>query len=482
MIKFFLFLFVIYCLFESIRPNRVQSVATWLGLFQIYCQLFGDLLAIPIFAFCSLEAPRIFCKKSERNLRLISDPIFTSYHPCPWLISPWLSWIWLILVEVYHDFFQTYENKNYEEEYLTPSKHDAKLEWLHAEKEDAPILIILPTFTGHITAAPIASTSYNFHSKGWRVVVCAKVMADGFKSECVTQERMWCFRNYEDQENTILHIKQRFPEASLYGYGCSLGGALWGNYLTKKGKSTLIKGVVIYDAGLDFLKCGASADRRLPLFSSIISKNAAAGWLNWMKWKGIEECKVGENTITKSDAESLKSSLVKFYKLACLGNGFKDLSTYLSTTRTPYKKNSKFPVPTLILTSNTDVFMGREFLKEISALCKKDQNVINLVHRYGAHACRWSGWSAEDWQCSATFQFLHNVHEASRNNPLFMTEQLLSNTKKEDPKRPMSSYAGAVILLFVFLKVFIAPENEVFSFPEFPDFNKLREAGMGNFT
>lgn len=122
------------------------------------------------------------------------------------------------------------------------------LDWLGlADPPAAPTVVVLPTICGDGQSMRRTVTGLR-RRLGWRVVVCNR---RGHGSLPLTAPRFNTLGTTSDVRVQLARIRERLPDAPLYGLGVSAGSGLLVRYLGEEGAATPLAAAVAYCPGYD---------------------------------------------------------------------------------------------------------------------------------------------------------------------------------------------------------------------------------------
>ncbi|MBA0816521.1 hypothetical protein Gohar_001175, partial [Gossypium harknessii] len=158
-------------------------------------------------------------------------PAFNTLH-LPYKPFPIIGWN-RHLETIFAAFFRTVPEVKYRRECLrTQDNGTIALDWVYGDHRslpsDSPILILLPGLTGGSQDSYVKHMLVKAKSKGWRVVV---FNSRGCANSPVTTPQLQTASFTADTCHVVDHVSSRYPKASIYAVGWSLGGNILVNYL-----------------------------------------------------------------------------------------------------------------------------------------------------------------------------------------------------------------------------------------------------------
>ncbi|MBA0668361.1 hypothetical protein Goklo_001282 [Gossypium klotzschianum] len=119
------------------------------------------------------------------------------------------------------------------------------MDWVYGDHRslpsDSPILILLPGLTGGSQDSYVKHMLVKAKSKGWRVVV---FNSRGCANSPVTTPQLQTASFTADTCHVVDHVSSRYPKASIYAVGWSLGGNILVNYLGREHHRCSLSGAV----------------------------------------------------------------------------------------------------------------------------------------------------------------------------------------------------------------------------------------------
>ncbi|TYJ01516.1 hypothetical protein E1A91_A13G159500v1 [Gossypium mustelinum] len=150
------------------------------------------------------------------------------------------------LETIFAAFFRTVPEVKYRRECLrTQDNGTIALDWVYGDHRslpsDSPILILLPGLTGGSQDSYVKHMLAKAKSKGWRVVV---FNSRGCANSPVTTPQLQTASFTADTCHVVDHVSSRYPIASIYAVGWSLGGNILVNYLGREHHRCSLSGAV----------------------------------------------------------------------------------------------------------------------------------------------------------------------------------------------------------------------------------------------
>lgn len=171
-------------------------------------------------------------------------PAFNTLH-LPYKPFPIIGWN-RHLETIFAAFFRTVPEVKYRRECLrTQDNGTIALDWVYGDHRslpsDSPILILLPGLTGGSQDSYVKHMLAKAKSKGWRVVV---FNSRGCANSPVTTPQLQTASFTADTCHVVDHVSSRYPIASIYAVGWSLGGNILVNYLGREHHRCSLSGAV----------------------------------------------------------------------------------------------------------------------------------------------------------------------------------------------------------------------------------------------
>ena len=297
------------------------------------------------------------------------------YQPTPWLFSGDLHTVWGMKNRGRSDFKPLREDVDFED------GGQVTIEYFMRENlsEKAPILFIIHTMGGGSREPCTNWAAFNFMNKGFRVIICSCRGCNGSK---LKTKRICDSSNYEDTHVIVEHISSKYPSAEhKFMLGFSMGAIIAVNYCT------------VYD------------DIDAAVSVSHVIDNKRADVLLMKGIRGRLFAKPLINALTRiikksplySEEEKRRIYAVKtsaeFHDLVSAKNmGLKSSDEYYELTKL-YGKPKKVKVPTLILSSEDDPLISRDFLNEEEFTDKSNEKCAFVFTKEGGHVSFCKGWS-----------------------------------------------------------------------------------------
>jgi len=178
----------------------------------------------------------------------------------------------------------------------------------------------------------------------------------------------------DDLENVIDWIKNAYPDANLYGVGCSMGGNLLARYAGIKGSSCPFKKIVSVSNGFD-LHAGVEVSKVVPLNNKL-----------FMSFTREILCNV-------QDGNTICTKIKSFSDLEGKALGLSDMSTYYSASSS-ITELANVAVPCLCIYSDDDILLNHkdEFYSE---MVKTNPKITVIATSHGGHV----GFVSPDFKC-----------------------------------------------------------------------------------
>ncbi|GKV38826.1 hypothetical protein SLEP1_g46693 [Rubroshorea leprosula] len=171
-------------------------------------------------------------------------PAFKTLH-LPYSPFPIIGWNRHIET-LFAAFYRSVPDVRYRRECLrTQDDGTVALDWVGGDHRrlsaDVPILILLPGLTGGSQDSYVRHMLVRARSRGWRTVV---FNSRGCGNSPVTTPQFYSGSFIGDMREVVAHISAKYPKASLYAVGWSLGGNILVNYLGKESDTCPLSGAV----------------------------------------------------------------------------------------------------------------------------------------------------------------------------------------------------------------------------------------------
>jgi len=132
---------------------------------------------------------------------------------------------------------------------------------LHAEHKDsdAPIVLLHHGLTGCSKSHYVQSVIAKLLEEPDNLRVCVMV-ARGCGGIELTTPLGFTAHGYDDMRQVVDHLKERNPNAKIYGVGFSLGAGLMANYIGRSGRDCKLSGAAVLSPSWDFSKTTSCFD------------------------------------------------------------------------------------------------------------------------------------------------------------------------------------------------------------------------------
>lgn len=280
------------------------------------------------------------------------------------------------------------------------------LDWLSPPEAeaDAPVMIVLPGITGHSKSGYLVHMVHGAYKKGWRVVVLVYPGTDMTK---VKTARFIRTHVPHDLEDTIKHIKKRYPKAPLYAVGYSMGAALLMKYLAHTGSKSRLAAAVSCSNPFDVLYSVTSVS------ASVVGKLYNGHFLSALKTMYRQNEAVFREAFPHLSPEDVqKISSVEEYdtKITMRKFGFEDVKDYYVSLGCK-ESVSDVAIPMLVAHARDDPIVPMEAVP-ISVL-KENKNIITMITNMGGH----TGWlqglnpMGPSWFDDVALEWIFNMHD-----------------------------------------------------------------------
>lgn len=345
---------------------------------------------------------------------LSRHPLFQQYQPPLWLLGGVLqtaATAWL--PKPAHDY--TREKLLLEE---MPRRADSvccpevvpsgevSLDWLHCNREDAPIGLLIPGLTGSSSEGYIRRAAAVLHKLGYRVV-CYNPRGRG--GTAVKTPFIYSVGYTEDLRRVVKQIKQRYPSARIYAAGYSLGSNYLAKFLGEEGSGSEVHGAVCLACPMDCLSCSNTLSntmlgRLMDPFLVDNVQNMRRELEDVLKeHPDIDLERVRE---AKTMHEFDDSVIAPMFDFVCASDYYRHSSAGLYVSR--------IRVPTLFVHAKNDPIVPGDIIKMDNF--RNGDHLISCMTEQGGHSMDWpvrdgeemSSWSA---QLIANFFETHRQQE-----------------------------------------------------------------------
>ena len=342
----------------------------------------------------AVRLPQLDFEISDFNRAVIArlDQLREAYRPTPWLYSPHLQLLWLLLMEAIAPPLR-YERRDL----LTMrDSGTTALDWLGLHvAPTVPTLVLLHTVTGD--AQSMRAIARDLHKAShWRVVVCTRRGHGGLPLTAPVLNTMGCTDDLREQ---LRHIQDEFPQSPLYAVGVSAGSGLLVRYLGEEGADSLIRAAVAYCPGYDI---GVAWTRAQPFYSRAMAKR--------LKRHFLEPHPQSFSHLGSYDACLAARDLSEFHDNLYEMAGCANVSDYLARFN-PMGVFDRISVPVLILNADDDpVCVIQNALDHLDAI-KRIPGALLVRTARGSHCAFFEGWTARSWANRLIGGYLSVVHQ-----------------------------------------------------------------------
>lgn len=185
----------------------------------------------------------IFCKKTERNIKILKflDKIIASYKPTFFLPGPFAKIVYVDLKTSPEDqhYYLRYEHTLCDGEVIAldfyPKNHDIL-------SRTTPTIVLFPGVFGDSLQGYCFELIKQVREKlRWRVCI---VHRRGYGGMPIRGEMISSFARHEETHDVLQAIQRNFPDSNLYAIGVSLGAQAVQRYLIEYGSQALTKGAL----------------------------------------------------------------------------------------------------------------------------------------------------------------------------------------------------------------------------------------------
>jgi len=312
--------------------------------------------------------PEIFMNKDSPIAKIVSQMKTLKYYkPTPWLINGFIHTLWGMKYKGRANYKPIREDINFEDGGQVTIEYFEKKDI----SENSPILFIIHTMGGGSREPCTSWAAFNFMNKGYRVIICSARGCNGSK---LKTKRICDSTNYQDTHVIIDYISKKYPLAkNKFLLGFSMGALIGVRYATVYND---IDGIIAVSHVID----NKRAD--ILLLKGIAGFLCAKPLLNSL-------IRIINKTDLYTKEEKEKISKIKtsaeFHDLVSAKNmGLKNSDEYYDLTKL-YGKPSKVKIPTLIITSEDDPLVSREFLDIKELTDKSNNNLAFVLTKEGGH-------------------------------------------------------------------------------------------------
>lgn len=253
-----------------------------------------------------------------------------------------------------------------------------------ATSDTDKVLLISPGLTSATKTNYVQSLILEMTKQGFK---CALIVNRGLELPLLTP-RAYCATHIMDLTTCVHHIKQKCPEASLYGLGISLGGVILGQYLSSTSDKSCL------DAA--FICCSP--------FDTVASSESIEKWDNWLLYgyhltkslKGFYEKSQHVFTgVVDHDAVMSSKSIREFdSNFTAKTFGYQNVDQYYQDAKMTETKILSIRIPTLYLLADDDAFVPPES-NPYETICKSNY-VAMILTSGGGHVAHLQGSSPFD--------------------------------------------------------------------------------------
>lgn len=328
----------------------------------------------------AVRLPRLDFDPSPFNHAVLSrlEQLRRPYAPTPWLYSPHLQLLWLLLREAAAPALR------YERTDILRMRDGGTtaLDWLGLDVDaSTPTLVVLPSITGDAQSMRLIVRDLR-RATGWRIVVCTRRGHGGLALTAPVLNTMGCTQDLREQ---LARIREHAPASPLYAIGVSAGSALLVRYLGEEGPRSLIEAGVAYCPGFDI----GVAWHRVPRFYSRVMARR-------IKQHFLERHAPALQHLDTYAACRATRDLAQFHAQAYELAGCADPTDYLARSN-PMQVFATVAMPVMIINAADDPVCVVANAEDHVEAIRRVPDALMVRTARGSHCAFLEGWTARSW-------------------------------------------------------------------------------------